>query len=54
MPAASGGPTDLPARLASQILPPKFGQPVVIENRPGAGGAIGARAVIASAPTATR
>ncbi len=48
VPAASGGPTDLPARLASQILQPKFGQPVVIENRPGAGGAIGARAVIAS------
>ena len=50
VPAASGGPTDLPARLASQILQPKFGQPVVIENRPGAGGAIGARAVIASPP----
>ena len=50
VPAASGGPTDLPARLASQILQPKLGQPVVIENRPGAGGAIGARAVIGSAP----
>jgi tripartite-type tricarboxylate transporter receptor subunit TctC len=49
VPSAAGGPTDLPARLASQILPPKLGQPVVIENRPGAGGAIGARAV-ASAP----
>jgi tripartite-type tricarboxylate transporter receptor subunit TctC len=50
VPAASGGPTDVPARLASQILQPKLGQPVVIENRPGAGGAIGARAVIGSAP----
>jgi tripartite-type tricarboxylate transporter receptor subunit TctC len=49
VPAAPGGPTDLPARLASQILPPKLGQPIVVENRPGAGGAIGARAV-ASAP----
>jgi tripartite-type tricarboxylate transporter receptor subunit TctC len=48
VPAASGGPTDIPARLASQILQPKFGQPVVIENRPGAGGAIGARAVAGS------
>jgi tripartite-type tricarboxylate transporter receptor subunit TctC len=48
VPAASGGPTDIPARLASQILQPKWGQPVVIENRPGAGGGIGARAVIAS------
>ena len=48
VPAASGGPTDIPARLASQILQPKWGQPVIIENRPGAGGGIGARAVIAS------
>src|SRR5688572_33041708 len=48
VPAGPGGPTDLPARLASQILPPKFGQPVVIENRPGVGGVLGARAVIAS------
>jgi tripartite-type tricarboxylate transporter receptor subunit TctC len=35
--------------LASQILPAKLGQPVVVENRGGAGGAIGARAA-ASAP----
>ena len=49
VPSAPGGPTDLPARLLSQILP-KLGQPVVIENRPGAGGAIGARFVAASAP----
>ena len=50
VPAAAGGPTDTPARLASQILTAKFGQPVVVENRPGAGGAIGARAV-ATAPS---
>jgi tripartite-type tricarboxylate transporter receptor subunit TctC len=49
VPSASGGPTDIPARLLSQILP-KLGQPVVIENRPGAGGAIGARFVATSAP----
>jgi putative tricarboxylic transport membrane protein len=48
--AASGGPTDLPARIASQILQPKFGQPVVVENRPGAGGALGARVVATSQP----
>jgi tripartite-type tricarboxylate transporter receptor subunit TctC len=48
--AAPGGPTDLPARLASEILKTKFGQPVVVENRPGAGGAIGARAGAAAAP----
>src|SRR4029079_11126267 len=50
LPAAAGGPTDVPARLASQILQPKLGQPVVIENRPGAGGALGARAVASAAP----
>jgi len=47
--AGAGGPTDLPARLASQILTAKLGQPVVVENRPGAGGALGAR-VVSSSP----
>ena len=47
--AAAGGPTDVPARLASQLLNAKFGQPVVVENRPGAGGALGAR-VVATSP----
>src|SRR4029078_11530357 len=46
LPAAAGGPTDVPARLASQILQTRLGQPVVIQNRPGAGGGpagVGAR-----------
>jgi len=48
--SAPGGPTDLPARLASQILPPRLGQPVIVENRPGAAGAIGARSVATAPP----
>jgi tripartite-type tricarboxylate transporter receptor subunit TctC len=48
--SAPGGPTDVPARLASQILQPKLGQPFVVENRPGAGGALGARVVAQSPP----
>jgi tripartite-type tricarboxylate transporter receptor subunit TctC len=50
LPSAAGGPTDVPARIASQILQPKLGQPVIIENRPGAGGALGARVVATAAP----
>jgi tripartite-type tricarboxylate transporter receptor subunit TctC len=36
--------------MAAQILTPKFGQPVVVENRPGAGGVIGAREVAQATP----
>ncbi len=50
VPAAPGGPNDDPARMATQILPPKLGQPVVIEYRPGAGGVIGSREVAKAAP----
>jgi tripartite-type tricarboxylate transporter receptor subunit TctC len=49
VPAAAGGPTDVPARLLGQILP-RLGHPLVVENRPGAGGAIGARSVASAAP----
>jgi tripartite-type tricarboxylate transporter receptor subunit TctC len=41
---------DLVARLVGQTLSERLGQPVVIENRPGAGGNIGTEAVVRAAP----
>ncbi len=54
VPFGAGGNTDMMARLASQDLAAKFGQPFVVENRPSAGGALGTRAVASAARTATR
>ncbi len=45
-----GSSTDIIARTLSQPLAEALGQPVVIENRPGAGGNIGTAAVARSAP----
>src|ERR1700759_3221986 len=44
VPFAAGGGTDVLARIIAQNLNSKWGQPVVVENQPGAAGAIGARA----------
>lgn len=48
--AAAGSGPDLTARIVAQKLNVAWGQPVVIENRGGAGGAIAAELVAKSAP----
>jgi tripartite-type tricarboxylate transporter receptor subunit TctC len=47
---AAGSTTDTLARLIGQWLSQRLGQQFVIENRPGAGGNVGAEAVIRSTP----
>lgn len=47
---APGGPTDVGARILGAALQEKWGKPVVIENRGGAGGNIGAVAVARAEP----
>jgi tripartite-type tricarboxylate transporter receptor subunit TctC len=50
VPFGAGGPADVTARLIGNILQDGFGQPFVVEDRPGAGGVIGTVEVAKSAP----
>jgi tripartite-type tricarboxylate transporter receptor subunit TctC len=50
VPFAAGGSSDPVARIIARKLGPALGQPVVVENRPGAGGNLGAEMVAKSPP----
>ena len=50
VPAPAGGQTDVLARLLAQKMQQALGQNVIIDNRGGAGGALGARALAAADP----
>jgi tripartite-type tricarboxylate transporter receptor subunit TctC len=50
VPFPAGGPSDIVARLIGQKMSEGWGQPVVIENRPGANTIIGAQAAAKAAP----
>jgi len=50
VPFPAGGPLDVEARLIAKSLAPRLGQPVVVDNRPGAAGGIGTRLAARAAP----
>ncbi len=50
LPFPPGGPSDMVMRLAAQKMQATLGQPLVIDNRPGAGGNLGAAEVARAAP----
>ena len=50
MPQTPGASTDLTARLIAQKLSPVLGQPVIVENRPGAGSIVGTELVANATP----
>ncbi len=49
-PFAVGGSTDLVARVVSEGLRAKLGQPVIVENKPGGTGVVRAREVVKADP----
>src|SRR5712675_3622344 len=50
VPYPAGGAVDILARTLGDELSKNWGQPVIIENRPGAGGVIASQALVTSAP----
>jgi len=54
LPFPPGGPSDIAARLAADKMQPALKQPLIIENKPGAGGNVGAAEVARATPDATR
>jgi tripartite-type tricarboxylate transporter receptor subunit TctC len=53
VPAAAGGTTDIMGRLCAQHLQARWGTPVVVENRAGAGGTIGTLETVRARPDGT-
>ena len=50
VPFTAGSPNDIVARLIAEQLPSRLGRAVIVDNRPGAGSTIGAKAVASAAP----
>ena len=50
VPMAAGGPADLTARLLARMISDQLGQPVVVDNRSGAGGVAGTDVIAKAAP----
>src|SRR4030081_2250886 len=50
VPYAAGGGVDILARTLGDVVSRQWGQTVVVENRPGAGGVVASQALVASAP----
>src|SRR5512146_2362915 len=50
VPFPAGGPTDVMTRVVAEKLSTALGQSVIVDNKPGAGGTIGAQFVAKSAP----